>query len=33
MSAHQSGERSIALDRNLADFLDEIVVEREGDVH
>ena len=33
MSAHQSGERSVALDRNLAHFLDEIVVERKGDVH
>jgi hypothetical protein len=33
VGAHQSSQRSIALNRNLSDFLDEIVIERKSDVH
>ena len=31
--AHQPGQRGIALDRDLADFLDQIILERKGNIH
>ena len=30
---YQASQRSIALDRDLANLLDEIVIETEGDIH
>jgi hypothetical protein len=33
MRAHQSGQRRIALDRNLPDFPDQIIIQRKRDIH